>query len=91
VKWIFSNWLFSTRGSTLFSALSQEDTAARTRREGQTLFDPDADPKKVKRAVRGIFEIRGSRKMQRYLLPGLTRILFGSFVMLEGFIIWTRP
>jgi len=47
-------------------------------------FDPKADPKKIKSTVRGIFEIRGSRKMQRYLLPRIDKTFVRQFVTIEG-------
>ncbi len=47
-------------------------------------FDPHANPDQVKRAVRGVFEIRGSRKMQRYLLPRLDKDFVRRFVTIEG-------
>ena len=86
MKWIFFKLAFLyPRIYAFFCYYRKKAQRLELEEKVRLFFDPDADPKKVKRAVRGIFEIRGSRKMQRYLLPRLDKDFVREFVMLEGF------
>jgi len=48
------------------------------------LFFPVQDPHRIKRIVKGIFELRGGRKMQRYLIPRMDDQFIQRFVTIEG-------
>ena len=48
------------------------------------LFFDETDPRRVKRIVHGIFEVRGGRKMQRYVIPRIDKKCVERFVTIEG-------
>jgi lauroyl/myristoyl acyltransferase len=49
------------------------------------LFCPESQaPDRIQRIVRGIFELRGSRKLQRYLIPQMGDQFIKVFVTTEG-------
>ncbi len=48
------------------------------------LFFPVTDPRRIKRIVKGIFELRGVRKIQRYLIPWIDHPFIERFVKIEG-------
>ncbi len=48
------------------------------------------DPKVIRRIVKGIFELRGARKIQRYLIPLMDNRFMRRFVTIEGLDILER-
>jgi lauroyl/myristoyl acyltransferase len=86
VKWLFFKLaFFYPRFYAFFCYYRKKTQRLEFEEKVRLFFDPDAAPEKVKRVVRGIFEIRGSRKMQRYLLPRLDKDFVRQFVTIEGF------
>jgi Kdo2-lipid IVA lauroyltransferase/acyltransferase len=85
LKWLFFKLAFLyPRIYAFFCYYRKKEQRTEFEDKVRLFFDPDAGPDKVKRAVRGIFEIRGSRKMQRYLLPRLDQKVVRQFVTIEG-------
>jgi len=85
LKWLFFRLAFLYPRIYAFLGYSRKKERRAEFEEKVKLFlDPRADPAKVKRIVRGIFEIRGSRKMQRYLLPRIDKEFVDQFVTIEG-------
>ncbi len=85
MKWLFFKLCFLyPRVYAFFCYYRKKEQRAEFEEKVKLFFDAGADAGKIKRIVRGIFEIRGSRKMQRYLLPRLDRTFIRQFVTLEG-------
>jgi len=48
------------------------------------LFYKQSDPKRIKKIVKGVFELRGVRKIMRYLIPHMDNNFIKQFVSVEG-------
>lgn len=85
LKWLFFRLAFLyPRVYAFFCYSRKKERRAEFEEKVKLFFNPGADPAKVKRIVRGVFEIRGSRKMQRYLLPHIDKEFIRRFVTIEG-------
>jgi KDO2-lipid IV(A) lauroyltransferase len=58
--------------------------------KAKLFYNPDIDPKRLKRIVKGVFEVRGLRKLQRYLIPYIDHRFIQQFVTIEGLDILDR-
>ncbi len=47
-------------------------------------YDRDSNPREYRRIIRGMFELRGTRRMQRYLIPYFDARFIEQFVEIEG-------
>lgn len=85
LKWFFFKLAFLyPRIYAFFCYSRKKERRAEFEEKVRLFFDADADPAKLKKIVTGLFEIRGSRKMQRYLLPRIDKEFVHRFVTVEG-------
>jgi Kdo2-lipid IVA lauroyltransferase/acyltransferase len=91
VKWLLFKLAFLYPRIYAFFCYYRKKAHQREYEEKVNLFyNTDMDPKGIRRIVRGIFELRGVRKIQRYLIPLMDNRFIQQFVTIEGLDILDR-
>jgi KDO2-lipid IV(A) lauroyltransferase len=91
MKWLFFKLAFLyPRIYAFFSYYRKKDRKRECEEKVKLFYDPHMDPQSVKRIVQGIFEVRGLRKLQRYLIPHIDHRFIRQFVTIEGLDILDR-
>jgi len=84
LKWVFFKLAFLYTRVYAFFCYYRKKKQQRELEEKVRLFFAEKDPHRIKKIVRGIFELRGGRKMQRYLIPRIDDQFIQWFVAIEG-------
>jgi KDO2-lipid IV(A) lauroyltransferase len=85
MKWLFFKLaFFYPRIYAFFCNLRKKDHKREYEEKVKLFYSTDSDPKKTRKIVRGIFEMRGSRKVERYIIPFLDQHFIRWFVTVEG-------
>ncbi len=91
MKWFFFKLAFLYPRVYAFFCYYRKTEHRREYEEKIKLFyNKDMDQKGIRRIVRGIFELRGLRKTQRYLIPLMDNRFIQQFVTIEGLDILDR-
>lgn len=83
MKWLFFKLAFLYPRIYAFFCYYRKKGQRREFEEKVRLFFNETDPAKIKRVVRGIFELRGGRKIQRYVIPRIDSCFVKSFVKID--------
>jgi lauroyl/myristoyl acyltransferase len=85
VKWLLFKLAFFYPRIFAFSSYYRKQEKKREYEEKVIFFYPKArDPDRVRRIVKGVFELRGVRKVMRYLIPLMDDSFIQRFVKVEG-------
>jgi KDO2-lipid IV(A) lauroyltransferase len=84
LKWVFFKLALLYPRVYAFFCYYRKKRRQEELEEKVKLFFSVRDPRRVKTIVKGIFELRGGRKMQRYLIPRIDHQFIEWFVTIEG-------
>jgi lauroyl/myristoyl acyltransferase len=84
LKWVFFKLAFLYTRVYAFFCYYRKKKQQKELEEKVRLFFSVQDPHRIKRIVKGIFELRGGRKVQRYLIPRIDDQFIQWFVTIEG-------
>jgi len=86
LKWLLFKVAFIYPRVFAFSSYYRKKEKRREYEDKVLFFYPEKekDPKRVKKIVKGVFELRGVRKVMRYLIPLMDSSFIRRFVEAEG-------
>jgi Kdo2-lipid IVA lauroyltransferase/acyltransferase len=85
LKWfLFKLAFFYPRLYAFFCYYRKKERRREFEEKVLLFYEKYRDPKKVEEIVKGVFELRGGRKMQRYLIPLIDTRFIRRFVTVEG-------
>jgi KDO2-lipid IV(A) lauroyltransferase len=86
LKWLLFKVAFIYPRVFAFSSYYRKKEKRREYEDKVLFFYPEKekDPKRVKKIVKGVFELRGVRKVMRYLIPLMDTSFIRRFVEVEG-------
>jgi len=86
LKWLLFKVAFIYPRVFAFSSYYRKKEKRREYEDKVLFFYPEKekDPKRVKKIVKGVFELRGVRKVMRYLIPMMDSFFIKRFVKIEG-------
>jgi len=86
LKWLLFKLAFFYPRIFAFSSYWRKKQKRREYEDKVLFFYPEKekDPKRVKKIVKGVFELRGVRKVMRYLIPMMDTSFIKRFVKVEG-------
>lgn len=85
MKWLlFKLAFFYPRIYAFFGYYRKKEHKREYEEKVRLFYNTNSDPKKTKKIVRGIFEMRGVRKIERYIIPLLDNRFIQRFVTREG-------
>jgi len=86
MKWLLFKLAFIYPRVFAFSSYYRKKEKRREYEDKVLFFYPEKEkkPKRVKRIVKGVFEMRGVRKVMRYLIPLMDASYIRRFVEVEG-------
>lgn len=86
MKWLLFKVAFIYPRVFAFSSYYRKKEKRREYEDKVLFFYPEKekDPKRIKKIVKGVFELRGVRKVMRYLIPLMDRSFIKRFVEVEG-------
>jgi KDO2-lipid IV(A) lauroyltransferase len=86
MKWLLFKLAFFYPRVFAFSSYYRKKQKRREYEDKVLFFYPERekDPKRVKKIVKGVFELRGVRKVMRYLIPLMDASFIKRFVEVEG-------
>jgi lauroyl/myristoyl acyltransferase len=85
LKWLFFKLaFFYPRIYSFFCYYRKQARRKEFEEKARLFYSNQQDPQSVKKIIRGVFELRGVRKMMRYLIPWMDHRFIKRFVKVEG-------
>lgn len=84
MKWLLFKLAFFYPRIYAFLCYHRKRKKRREFEDKVLFFYPEEDPRRIKEIVKGVFELRGVRKVMRYLIPWMDDHYVKQFVEVEG-------